>query len=99
MRYDAAQDVLRLSIPLRGGEGRALDWARTQAGWVATQLNAFPAMVRLASGAVLPVEGVERRIAWDARHPRQPVLDAAERAASGTAGLVGFRARSAQRAL
>lgn len=91
MRYDAAQGVLRLSIPLRGGEKRALEWAGTQTGWVAAQLDTSPAMVRLASGVVLPVEGVERRIAWDARHPRQPVLDAAELRVGGPEQSVGLR--------
>lgn len=87
MRYDAAQGVLRLSIPLRGGEGRALEWARTQAGWVAASV----AMVRLASGVALPVEGVERLILWDAAHPRQPVLDAAELRVGGPEQSVGPR--------
>ncbi len=91
MRYDAAQGVLRLSIPLRGGEKRALEWAGTQAGWVAAQLDASPAMVRLGSGVILPVEGVERRIAWDTRHPRQPVLDATELRVGGPEPSVGPR--------
>lgn len=91
MRYDAALGVLRLSMPLRGGEGRALDWARTQAGWVAAQLDASPVAVRLAPGIVLPVEGIERLILWDAGHPRQPVMDGGELRVGGPEGSVGPR--------
>lgn len=91
MRYDAAQGVLRLSMPLRGGEGRALDWARTQVGWVAAQLDASPASVRLAPGISLPVEGVERLILWDAGHSRQPAMEDAELRVGGPEGSVGPR--------
>ena len=91
MRYDAAQGVLRLSIPARSGEGRALEWARTQASWVAAQLDASPVMVRLAPGIALPVEGVERLILWNAGHARQPLLEAAELRVGGPEASVGPR--------
>lgn len=91
MRYDAAQGLLRLSMPLHGGEGRAIEWARTQAGWVATQLDASPALVRLAPGVLLPVEGVERLILWDAASGRRPVLDAAQLRLGGPEQSVGPR--------
>ncbi len=91
MRYDAAQGVLRLSIPLRGVEKRALEWAGTQAGWVAAQLDASPVMVRLVSGVSLPVEGVDRLILWNAGHGRQPALDATELRVGGPESSVGPR--------
>lgn len=74
LRYDAARQELRLSMPLRGGVRPALDWVRSQQEWIARQVAAAPGITRLVPGARLPVEGREREIVWRRDFARIPVL-------------------------
>jgi len=74
LRYDVSRGVLRLSMPARGPERAALDWARSQTGWVASQLHVSPLTVRLMPGVAVPVEGVERMISWDPARTRRVEL-------------------------
>ncbi|MGD9811550.1 MAG: M48 family metallopeptidase [Sphingobium sp.] len=75
LRYDASAGLLRLSMPARGRVRPALEWAGSQAAWVARQLAAAPERVVMRPGILLPVEGVDREICWEAARPRMPVLD------------------------
>lgn len=75
LRYDAAREELRLTMPARGRLRAALDWAATQKGWIAAQIDTSPHPVRLAAGVTVPVEGLEREIVWDSAHPRAPRLE------------------------
>tara|TARA_R110000782_G_scaffold268689_1_gene365518 strand:- start:54727 stop:55440 length:714 start_codon:yes stop_codon:yes gene_type:complete len=92
LRYDAAQGVLRLSIPARGSERAALRWAHEQHVWVRTQLARTPPQPRrLEPGAPVPVEGLERLIAWDRAHPRTPLLADERLLVGGPVESVGSR--------
>jgi predicted metal-dependent hydrolase len=91
LRYDAAQDILRLSIPARGSEREALRWAREQQIWVRTQLARRPQPRRLVPGGRVPVEGVERLILWDRAHARTLCLDDGRLLVGGTEESVGPR--------
>jgi len=74
LRYDALAGALRLTMPMRGAERDAIAWARTQHGWVATQMARQPQVRRLAPDESFPFEGIDRRILWDRAYPRLPQL-------------------------
>jgi len=91
LRYDATRGELRLSMPARGSTKPALAWVQTQQGWIARQIGTAPAMVRLAPGTLLPVEGEEREIQWDRCFARTPVLGDGVVTLGGPAESVGAR--------
>ncbi|MGE4430019.1 MAG: M48 family metallopeptidase [Sphingobium sp.] len=91
LRYDAGNRRLLLSVPARGGLKAALSWAQTQEAWVRTQMSKAPDRVMLKPGALVPVEGVERRIHWDRSLPRTPRLLADRIEVGGPEDQVGAR--------
>lgn len=55
----------RLTMPARGSERRALDWAKGQASWIAEQLaRVDTGACVLADGASFPLEGARATICW-----------------------------------
>jgi len=75
LRLDEARGVLRLTVPRRTGRRAALDWARGQSDWVATQLAGLAPAEPLDPGAEIPFDGVPIRLEWRADAPRAPRLD------------------------
>ena len=74
LRYDAAGGILRISMPGRGSERAAIDWALEQRDWIEKQMAERPEPARILPGTMLLLEGQECLIAWDASHPRMPRL-------------------------
>ncbi|OYW88469.1 MAG: metal-dependent hydrolase [Sphingobium sp. 32-64-5] len=91
LRYDAGNRRLLLSVPARGALKPALFWAQTQEEWVRAQMRKAPDALLLKPGAVVPVEGVERRIHWDRSFPRLPRLTGDAVQVGGPEDQVGAR--------
>lgn len=62
LRVDHGSGLLKLTMPWRHSARAALDWVAGQRPWIDRQLAAAPAGMPLDAGALLPIEGVERRI-------------------------------------
>jgi hypothetical protein len=74
LRFDDTSGTLRLTCPVRTSRRAALAWALDQREWIEAQIaRALPAEP-FAPGALIPIEGVETRIAWSERAPRTPML-------------------------
>ncbi len=57
LRFDGIADRALLTIPPRGALHRALDWAREQSAWIEAQRAKAGAVIAIAEGAYVPVEG------------------------------------------
>src|SRR5881628_559393 len=74
LRFDEASGTLKLTCPLRTSRRAAVAWALDQRQWIETQVaRALPAEP-FEIDAVIPIEGVETRIAWSEHQPRRPRL-------------------------
>ncbi len=62
LRISQLDGRVTLTLPRGVPEGQALDFAQAKEGWIRGHLAARPADVPVVPGAVLPVEGVARRI-------------------------------------
>jgi predicted metal-dependent hydrolase len=88
LRFDEASGTLKLTCPLRTSRRAALAWALDQRQWIETQVaRALPAEP-FESGALIPIEGIAKRIAWSEHQPRTPRLVGGELRCGGPeAGL------------
>lgn len=62
LRVSGVDGRVTLTMPNGVPEHTALDFAGSKAAWLRTQLCKQPDIVRLKSGVVLPVEGIEREV-------------------------------------
>lgn len=62
LRISALDGRVTLTLPKGVSEAEALDFAKSKAGWIRGHLARQPDAVTVAPGAVLPVEGVARRL-------------------------------------
>ncbi|MFT7594379.1 MAG: putative metal-dependent hydrolase [Paracoccaceae bacterium] len=95
LRISQLDGRVTLTLPTRVPLAEALDFANSKNSWIRDHLSNRPNDVPVAHGAVLPVEGVPRRVV--AAPGRRVVLRPDEIAASGAA--VGPRLKSWLRAL
>jgi predicted metal-dependent hydrolase len=70
LSVDPASGRVKLTLPPRASLKRAMAWAEEQRGWIDQQRERLPDARPFAPGAVIPVEGVETLIDWDAGRPR-----------------------------
>ena len=75
LRFDAGRNVLKLTCPAWMSRRKALAWAADQQEWVDDQLAKVLPPNPFVPGALLPLEGRDVRIHWDAAAPRAPRLD------------------------
>ena len=78
LRFDQTAGVLKLTCPLRASRRSALAWALDQREWIDAQVARALPPEPFAPGAVIPIEGVDTRLAWSADWPRSPALAAGE---------------------
>ena len=74
LRLDEQRRVLKLTCPPRMTRKSALAWAAEQRDWVEAQLAVALPAEPLIPGAVIPLEGIETRLAWEQRASRIPRL-------------------------
>jgi predicted metal-dependent hydrolase len=75
LRFDEASGTLKLTCPVRTSRRSALAWALDQREWIDAQLTRAEPAEPFADGVMLPLEGRDVRIAWDAANRRTPQLD------------------------
>jgi hypothetical protein len=78
LRFDEASGKLKLTCPWRTSRRTALGWALDQREWIEAQLARAEPAEPFTPGALVPIEGQEVRIAWDAAARRTPVLEDGE---------------------
>jgi len=75
LRLDEARGRLKLTCPLRTSRKSALTWAIGQRDWIDAQLSRIGQSAPFEPDALIPVEGVARRIDWDPARPRRTSLN------------------------
>ena len=75
LRLDEKRGVLKLTGPLRMNRKAALDWAAEQREWVEAQVGAMLPPEPFLPGSIIPLEGRDIQLKWDASAPRTPKLD------------------------
>lgn len=73
LRFDEARGTLKVTCPLRTSRRAALAWALDQRDWIEAQVARASPAEPFASGARIPIEGVETQILWSAAMPRSPL--------------------------
>jgi len=63
LRINAPTREVVLTMPVRGSLKDAKAFAQKHGGWIATRLGRLPAATPFADGAVVPLRGIEHRIA------------------------------------
>ena len=74
LRLDEKRSVLKLTGPFRMNRKAALNWAVEQREWVETQLEAMLPAEPFVPGAVVPFEGKDVRLEWNATARRTAEL-------------------------
>lgn len=74
LRFDEASGTLKLTTPWRTSRRAALAWALSQRDWIDAQLARVEPGEPFVTGASIPLEGEEVRIAWREDWPRSPAL-------------------------
>jgi len=88
LRFDDSSGTLKLTCPTRMSRRKALAWALDQGEWIEAQVARILPAQPFAPGAVIPVEGRDTRIVWDATGRRTPeLIDGELRCGGPEAGL------------
>lgn len=83
LRLDQRRNLLKLTGPVRMNRKAALAWAAEQRAWVHEQLESLLPHEPFVPGAFVPVEGVDRLLAWWEAEPRTPRLERERLVAGG----------------
>lgn len=70
LRLDDKRGLLKLTGPLRMNRKAALAWAAEQREWVDAQVAAMLPDEPFVPGAIIPIEGEEVALLWEAARPR-----------------------------
>jgi len=74
LRFDEATGTLKLTCPWRTSRRSALAWALDQRDWIETQLARVEPGEPFEPGSIIPLEGQDVLIVWDALARRTPFL-------------------------
>jgi hypothetical protein len=91
LRFDEAAGTLKLTCPWRTSRRSALAWALDQREWIEAQIARAEPVEPFVSGASIPLEGRDVRIAWREDWPRTPHLDGDELRCGGPESGIGGR--------
>ncbi len=79
MRLAPAGDEIRITLPRWGRTADALDFASSRRDWLESELaRASVGQIPLQPGECLTYRGAELLVAWDAKAPRRPQLEAGQ---------------------
>lgn len=84
LRFDTGRGILTLTHPARMSRRAALAWVDEQRAWIEAQVAGALPPEPFRPDAVIPVEGRDIRINWDAAGPRSPRIDDGELRCGGT---------------
>ena len=70
LAVDPRTGDVRLTLPRRASERKALAWAETHRGWIEAQLAKLPQPRRIAAGETIPFRGDEILVDWAPEHSR-----------------------------
>jgi predicted metal-dependent hydrolase len=91
LRFDERSGTLKLTCPARTSRRSALAWALQQRDWIESQIARASPAEPFIPGALIPVEGQDRRIVWSEADPRTPVLIEGELRCGGPADGIARR--------
>lgn len=74
LRASAVAGRIEISLPAHGGDAVGAALLKSHEAWLAAQVARWPQPLPFAPGAIIPLDGNDVRIDWDAAHPRTPVL-------------------------
>ncbi len=74
LTVDPRTGVVRLVMPKRAALGPALDWVKTQQGWIEQQQQKLPVPQPIVPGMTVDFAGQTLILDWAEDHPRNPVL-------------------------
>ena len=83
LRLDDKRGLLKLTGPLRMNRKAALAWAAEQREWVEMQVAAMLPHEPFVPGALIPLEGEDVMLVWDAGKPRTAHLARGELVCGG----------------
>ena len=92
LRFDEASGTLKLTCPARTSRRKALAWALDQRDWIDAQLARAEPPEPFEPGAIIPIEGRDVRLRWDARRAAHAAAGR-RRAALRRAGRSGLERR------
>ena len=84
LRFDDGSGTLKLTCPWRTSRRKALAWALDQRDWIDAQIARADPPIPFTPGAMIPIEGRERRIAWVETAPRTVRLSDDELSCGGS---------------
>lgn len=71
LRVDPRTGALRLTVPRRVSQRRALDWAAGQSGWIEAALADLRPPIRIGPESVVQLYGEPHRVDWRPGRPRR----------------------------
>jgi len=75
LAIDPRTGDVRLTLPRRASERKALAWAETHRAWIEAQIAKLPRLRRIAPGETIPFRGEEVTVDWSPDHSRMVRLE------------------------
>jgi predicted metal-dependent hydrolase len=94
LRFDEAENVLKLTCPWRTSQRAALAWALDQSDWIDAQIARAEPGEPFVPGRSTMIEGMEITIVWDERGRRTPELSGDALRCGGPEAAVASRIES-----
>lgn len=91
LTVDPRDGAVTLVLPMRAAMKPALAWVSGKRGWIEATLAELPRPSALGPGAMVPFEGRDYRIDWQATAPRRVTIDGDRLLVGGPAELLGGR--------
>jgi predicted metal-dependent hydrolase len=91
LAIDPRTGDVRLTLPRRASERKALAWAETHRDWIEAQIAKLPRLRRIAPGEMIPFRGEEVTVDWSPDHSRIVRLEGDRLKVGGPAEAVARR--------
>jgi predicted metal-dependent hydrolase len=91
LSIDPRTGDVRLTLPRRASERKALAWAEAHRGWIEAQLAKLPVPRRIAPGGTIPFRGEDLVIDWSPDHSRIVRIDGDRLTVGGPPEALGRR--------
>jgi predicted metal-dependent hydrolase len=91
LSVDPRDRAVKLVLPARANLAAAYRWAESKRDWIEATLAAMPAAAPLGDGTVIPYEGIDYRLSWQADAPRRVRIEDDRIVVGGPEELAGAR--------